>query len=79
MLPLFGLNLMPQLLEWKKLEIAPGPVSYTHNKGELRYRLKYLLQESEKNLLLKRIIDNREQNLEIYPAHKLDTYSGDED
>lgn len=53
---------------------------YRDNKGELRYRLKYLFVASKsQTIFLKRIIDNREQNLDIYPTHKLDSYSADDD
>jgi hypothetical protein len=52
---------------------------YRDNKGELRYRLTYLYQDQIKTIFLKRVIDNREQNLGLYPVHKLGTYSGDED
>lgn len=49
-------------------------------KGKLRYRLKYLFSEVKPHtIFLKRIIDNKEQNLDIYPAHRLDSYSADDD
>lgn len=54
---------------------------YRDHHGWYRYRLKYLLLETSipRSILLKRIIDNKEQNLDIYPSHKLDTYSADDD
>ncbi len=53
---------------------------YRDGKGELRYRLKYLFVDSKpQTVFLKRIIDNREQNLDIYPVHKLDSYSADDE
>lgn len=53
---------------------------YRDHRGLFRYRLKYLVLISPKaSILLKRIIDNREQNLDIYPAHKLDTFSSDDE
>lgn len=53
---------------------------YRDGKGELRYRLKYLFVEPKpQTIFLKRIIDNREQNLDIYPAHRLDSYSADDE
>lgn len=53
---------------------------YRDNKGKLRYRLKYVFSETKpQKLFLKRIIDNKEQNLDIYPAHRLDTYSADDE
>ncbi len=51
---------------------------YMDTKGELRYRLNYLYVNDSETLILKRVLDNREQNLEIYPSHKLTNYSGDE-
>lgn len=44
-----------------------------------RYRLKYLFVDSIATIILKRIIDNREQNLDIYPVHKLDSFSADDE
>ncbi len=53
---------------------------YRDGKGKLRYRLKYLFVDSKpQTIFLKRIIDNREQNLDIYPVHKLDSYSDDDE
>lgn len=53
---------------------------YRDPKGLYRYRLKYLVVSSPNStLLLKRIIDNREQNLDIYPVHKLDNFSADDE
>ncbi len=53
---------------------------YRDGKGELRYRLKYLFVDANsQTVFLKRIIDNREQNLDIYPVHKLDSYSADDE
>jgi hypothetical protein len=53
---------------------------YRDQRGLFRYRLKYLAIASPKaSLILKRIIDNREQNLEIYPTHKLDSFSADDE
>lgn len=53
---------------------------YRDNRGKLRYRLKYLIVEGKPaTLFLKRIIDNKEQNLDLYPAHRLETYSADDE
>lgn len=53
---------------------------YRDNRGRFRYRLKYLFVDCrESTVFLKRIIDNREQNLDIYPAHKLDSFSADDE
>ncbi|MFZ4404367.1 MAG: hypothetical protein ACOYOK_09730 [Pseudobdellovibrionaceae bacterium] len=54
---------------------------YRDHRGWYRYRLKYLILDASipRSILLKRIIDNKEQNLDIYPCHKLDTYSADDD
>lgn len=53
---------------------------YRDNRGKLRYRLKYLIvEEKPATLFLKRIIDNKEQNLDLYPAHRLETYSADDE
>ncbi len=53
---------------------------YRDNRGLFRYRLKYLVLSSPKStIILKRIIDNREQNLDIYPTHKLDSFSADDE
>lgn len=53
---------------------------YRDQRGLFRYRLKYLAISSPKAaLILKRITDNREQNLEIYLAHKLDSFSADDE
>lgn len=53
---------------------------YRDNRGELRYRLKYLFVDMKpQKVFLKRIIDNREQNLDIYPMHKLDSFSADDE
>jgi hypothetical protein len=53
---------------------------YRDHKGRYRYRLKYLvLNMPEAAIILKRIIDNREQNLDIYPVHKLDSFSADDE
>ncbi len=52
---------------------------YRDHRGLYRYRLKYLLVESATIIILKRIIDNREQNLDIYPTHRLDSFSADDD
>lgn len=53
---------------------------YRDHRGLYRYRLKYIVVGSPtQNLLLKRIIDNREQNLDIYPTHKLDNFSADDE
>lgn len=50
------------------------------DKGELRYRLKYLFVDMvPRMVILKRIIDNREQNLVLYPMHKLDSFSADDE
>jgi hypothetical protein len=52
---------------------------YRNHCGLFSYRLKYLAVNSSPTiiLILKRIIDNREQNLDIYPIHKLDSFSAD--
>jgi hypothetical protein len=53
---------------------------YRDHRGLYRYRLKYLMVNSPRpSVILKRIIDNREQNLDIYPVHKLDSFSADDD
>ena len=53
---------------------------YRDARGLYRYRLKYLLVSSPvATVILKRIIDNREQNLDIYPVHKLDSFSSDDE
>ncbi len=53
---------------------------YRDNRGLYCYPLKYLVVSSPKSsILLKRIIDNREHNLDIYPAHKLDSFSADDE
>ena len=52
---------------------------YRDHRGLYRYRLKYLFVESTTTIILKRIIDNREQNLDIYPVHKLDNFSADDE
>lgn len=52
---------------------------YRDHQGLFRYRLKYLAINSQATIILKRIIDNRERNLDIYPAHKLDNFSADDD
>ncbi|OYZ13375.1 MAG: hypothetical protein B7Y39_17990 [Bdellovibrio sp. 28-41-41] len=54
---------------------------YRNHRGWFRYRLKYLCIENSipRSILLKRIIDNKEQNLDIYPSHKLDSYSADDE
>lgn len=53
---------------------------YRDHRGLFRYRLKYLAVNTPKTaIVLKRIIDNREQNLEIYPVHKLDSFSSDDE
>jgi hypothetical protein len=53
---------------------------YRDPRGLYRYRVKYLVVSSPKAaVLLKRIIDNREQNLDIYPVHKLDSFSTDDE
>ena len=53
---------------------------YRSQQGLFRYRLKYLAVNSPKaTIILKRIIDNREQNLDIYPVHKLDSFSSDDE
>lgn len=52
---------------------------YRDHRGLFRYRLKYLFVESATTVILKRIIDNREQNLDIYPTHKLDSFSADDE
>ena len=53
---------------------------FRDHRGLFRYRVKYLVASSPKTtLFLKRIIDNREQNLDIYPVHKLDSFSADDE
>ena len=53
---------------------------YRDHRGLYRYRLKYLVVNNpQAAIILKRIIDNREQNLDIYPVHKLDSFSGDDE
>lgn len=53
---------------------------YRDHRGLFRYRLKYLVVASPNEvIILKRILDNREQNLDIYPAHKLDSFSADDE
>jgi hypothetical protein len=52
---------------------------YRDHRGLFRYRLKYLFMESAPTVILKRIIDNREQNLDIYPSHRLDSFSADDE
>jgi len=53
---------------------------YRDHRGLFRYRLKYLLVTAPTaSIFLKRIIDNREQNLDIYPVHKLDSFSADDE
>lgn len=52
---------------------------YRDHRGLFRYRLKYLFVETAMTIILKRIIDNREQNLDIYPAHRLDSFSADDE
>ena len=53
---------------------------YRNQQGLFRYRLKYLVMNPPKpTIILKRIIDNREQNLDIYPVHKLDSFSADDE
>lgn len=52
---------------------------YRDHRGLYRYRLKYLFAESTATIILKRIIDNREQNLDIYPTHRLDSFSADDE
>jgi hypothetical protein len=53
---------------------------YRDGKGKLRYRLKYLMADTTPpTIFLKRIIDNKEQNLDLYPAHRLDSYSADDE
>lgn len=53
---------------------------YRDHRGLFRYRLKYLVIGSPKSsIILKRIIDNREQNLDIYPTHKLASFSADDE
>ena len=53
---------------------------YRDHRGLYRYRLKYIfLGSPSPTLLLKRIIDNREQNLDLYPTHKLDCFSSDDE
>ncbi len=52
---------------------------YRDHRGLYRYRLKYLVISSPRTMILKRIIDNREQNLDIYPSHKLDSFSADDE
>lgn len=52
---------------------------YRDHRGLFRYRLKYLFLEPSTTVILKRIIDNREQNLDIYPTHRLDSFSADDD
>lgn len=53
---------------------------YRDSRGLFRYRLKYLVVNNpQAAILLKRIIDNREQNLDIYPVHKLDSFSADDE
>ncbi|MGE0633087.1 MAG: hypothetical protein AB7O96_11800 [Pseudobdellovibrionaceae bacterium] len=53
---------------------------YRDPRGLFRYRLKYIFVDSTKaSIILKRIIDNREQNLDIYPVHKLDSFSADDE
>ncbi len=52
---------------------------YREPQGRFRYRLKYVVESRASAIILKRIIDNREQNLDIYPSHKLDQFSGDDE
>jgi hypothetical protein len=53
---------------------------YRDSRGLYRYRLKYLFVNSPAaTVILKRIIDNREQNLDIYPVHRLDSFSADDE
>ena len=53
---------------------------YRDQRGLFRYRLKYLVVDSPNAaIILKRIIDNREQNLDIFPLHKLDSFSADDE
>ena len=52
---------------------------YHDHRGLFRYRLKYLVVTSPQSIILKRIIDNREQNLDIYTTHKLDNFSADDE
>ncbi len=53
---------------------------YRDHRGLYRYRLKYLVVSNPQSvIILKRIIDNREQNLDIYPVHKLDSFSADDE
>lgn len=54
---------------------------FRDHRGWFRYRLKYLCIENSisRFILLKRIIDNKEQNRDIYPSHNLDTYSADDE
>lgn len=53
---------------------------YRSQQGLFRYRLKYIVVDPPAaTIILKRIIDNREQNLDIYPVHKLDSFSSDDE
>lgn len=53
---------------------------YRDQRGLFRYRLKYLVAHLPKaSIVLKRIIDNREQNSDLHPAHKLDSFSADDE
>ncbi len=53
---------------------------YRDHRGLFRYRLRYLFVNLPKAaIILKRIITNREQNLDIYPVHKLDSFSADDE
>ncbi|MFN7728111.1 MAG: hypothetical protein ACK5P7_03030 [Bdellovibrio sp.] len=52
---------------------------YRDHRGLFRYRLKYIFIGPAETVILKRIIDNREQNLDIYPVHRLDSFSADDE
>ncbi len=54
---------------------------FRDQQGLFRYRLKYLvlLHTPKPSIVLKRIIDNREQNLNLYPVHKLNSFSADDE
>lgn len=50
---------------------------FRDSKGKFRYRIAYILDKN-KDIILKRVIDNREANLDLFPVHKLDTYDSDD-
>lgn len=53
---------------------------YRDHRGQYRYRLKYLaVGTARPTIILKRIIDNREQNLDIFPVHRLASFSADDE